>query len=80
LSVVAAIGLLTRRAAGGFALPMLIWLCLTSVGIVGAFVFATLDGEPFAVVPGILVSAIGFVTGGLALVTVIRSGSANDAR
>ena len=74
LCVVAAIGLLRRApAAAAFALPMLIWLCLTSVGIVTAFVFATLGGDEFAVVPAILVSAIGLVTGVLALLAVFRA-------
>jgi hypothetical protein len=39
LCIVAAVGLLRRvPAAAAFALPMLIWLFLTSVGVVGAFV------------------------------------------
>jgi hypothetical protein len=73
LCVVAALALLRGRPAGAFALPMLIWLCLTSVGIVAAFVFAAMDGEPFAIVPGSLVSAIGVLSGGLAVYGVMHT-------
>jgi hypothetical protein len=74
LCVVAAIGLLRRApAAAAFALPMLIWLFLTSVGVVGAFVFATIGGDPFPVVPAVLVSTIGVVTGALAVFGAIRA-------
>jgi hypothetical protein len=74
LCVVAAIGLLRRLdAPGAFALPMLIWLALTSVGIVAAFVFATLAGDPLPVVPLVLVSAIGVGTGALAAYAAFRA-------
>ena len=74
LCVVAAVGLLRRSdAAGAFALPMLIWLCLTSLGIVAAFVFAALAGDPLAVVPLVLVSGIGVVTGALAAFGAARA-------
>jgi hypothetical protein len=74
LCILAAVGLLRRAAAAGaFALPMLIWLSLTSAGIVAAFVFATLGGDPLPVVPLVLVSAIGLVTGALAAYAVLRA-------
>lgn len=74
LCVLAAVGLMRRAdAAGAFALPMLIWLSLTSVGIVAAFVFATLGGDSLPVVPLVLVSTIGLVTGGLAASAVLRA-------
>jgi len=74
LCVLAAVGLWRRAAAvGAFALPMLIWLSLTSVGIVAAFVFATVGGDPLPVVPLVLVSAIGLVTGALAAYSVLRA-------
>lgn len=64
LCIVAAIGLLRKApAAAAFALPMLMWLFVTSVGIVGAFVFATLSGDEFPVAAGALVAAIGILTG-----------------
>jgi hypothetical protein len=73
LCVVAAVGMYRRApAAAAFALPMLIWLFLTSVGVVGAFVFAAAAGDAFAVVPGVLVSAIGVLTGGLAVLGMVR--------
>jgi hypothetical protein len=77
LCVVAALALLRGRPAGAFALPMLIWLCLTSVGIVAAFVFAAMGGEPFAIVPGSLVSVIGVLTGGLAVFGAMRAKEAS---
>ena len=81
LCVVAAIGLLRRTPAlGTFALPMLIWLFLTSAGIVAAFVFATVAGDPFPIVPGVLVSTIGIVTGGLAAFGVLRAGTTDPTR
>lgn len=80
LCLVAAVGLLRRSgAAGAFALPMLIWLFLTSVGIVAAFVFAYLAGEPLAVVPLVLVSTIGALTGALAAFGALR-GRVTDRR
>ena len=79
LCVVAAVGLVRRApAAGALALPMLIWLFLTSVGIVAAFVFATRAGDLFPVVPGVLVSIIGILTGGLAAIGALRA-STTDA-
>jgi hypothetical protein len=74
LCLLAAAGLWRRAAAvGAFAFPMLIWLSLTSVGIVAAFVFATVGGDPLPVVPLVLVSAIGLVTGALAAYAVLRA-------
>jgi hypothetical protein len=76
LCVLAAVGLLRRaEAVGAFALPMLIWLSLTSVGIVAAFVFATLGGDPLPIVPLVLVSMIGIGTGGLAAFGAVRAAS-----
>ena len=81
LCVVAAVGLLRRMpGAAAFALPMLIWLFLTSVGVVGTFVFAAAAGEELAIVPGALVSAIGLLTGGLALVGMRISPALRAAR
>jgi hypothetical protein len=79
LCVIAGIGLLRRApAVGTFALPMLIWLFLTSAGIVAAFVFATMAGDPFPMVPGVLVSSIGILTGGLAAFGVLRAGATDS--
>lgn len=73
LCIVAAVGMHRRApAAAAFALPMLIWLFLTSVGVVGAFVLASAAGDEFAVVPALLVSAIGVLTGGLAVLGMVH--------
>ena len=74
LCIVAAVGLIRRTpAAAAFALPMLIWLFLTSVGVVGAFCSSRRpQATRSQVVPAVLVAAIGVLTGGLALVGVFR--------
>jgi len=73
LCVVAAVGLLRGvRVAGAFALPMLIWLFLTSAGIVGGFAFAALAGDEVPLVVAVLVSAVGIVTLLPAAVAVLR--------
>jgi len=73
--LLAAAGLLRRTWAGAFAVPMLVWLFLTSAGIVVAFVFAAQGGAPFAMGPAVMVGAIGVITAALALVAVVRRGS-----
>ena len=73
LCIVSAVGIYRQApAAAAFALPMLIWLFLTSVGVVGAFVFAAAAGDEFPLVPGVLVATIGVLTGGLAVLGIIR--------
>ncbi|HEX5395894.1 MAG TPA: hypothetical protein VFX74_02265, partial [Candidatus Limnocylindria bacterium] len=52
---------------------MLIWLALTSVGIVAAFILTTLRGDPFPIVPATIVGAIGVVTASLAVTSVRRA-------
>ena len=59
---------------------MLIWLSLTSVGIVAAFLFATAGGDPLPVVPLVLVSTIGVVTGAFAVYSVLRARAAAAVR
>src|SRR3954447_1133371 len=49
LCVVAGVALLRRTALAAFALPMLIWLFLTSGGVFAGFVIPALRGEPFAI-------------------------------
>jgi hypothetical protein len=73
LCVVAGVGLLRGvRVAEAFALPMLIWLFLTSAGIVGGFAFAALAGDEVSVVVAMVVSAVGIVTLLPAAVAVLR--------
>ncbi|MFL5679893.1 MAG: hypothetical protein ACJ77B_04770 [Chloroflexota bacterium] len=66
LCVVAGVALLRRTPLAAFALPMLIWLFLTSVGVFAGFVIPALRGEAFAVVPAAVVGSIGAVVGVLA--------------
>jgi hypothetical protein len=71
LAAIAAIGILqSRPVAAGFAPPMLVWVILTSAGIVGGFFFEARAGEqvavPVAVVIGLL-AAIAVVLAGLTL-------------
>jgi hypothetical protein len=75
---VAGVGLLRGiRVAGAFALPMLIWLFLTSAGIVGGFAFAALAGDEVPLVVAVVVGGVGIVTLLPAAVAVLR-GNARD--
>jgi hypothetical protein len=78
LCVVAGVGLLRGfRVAGAFALPMLIWLFLTSAGIVGGFAFAALAGDEVPLAVAVVVSGVGVVSLLPAAVAVLR-GNARD--
>jgi hypothetical protein len=73
LCLVAGVGLLRgARVAGAFALPMLIWLFLTSAGIVGGFAFAALAGDEVPLVVAVVVGGVGIVTLLPAAVAVVR--------
>ena len=56
-----------------FAVPMLIWLALTSAGIIAAFALQAQAGEVVPLPVVALVAAIGMVTGALPAVTAVRS-------
>lgn len=71
--LLAAAGLLRRTWPAALAVPMLVWLFLTSAGIVVAFVFAAQGGAAFAAGPATMVAVIGAVTAILAIVAVARS-------
>ena len=78
LCLVAGIGLLRHEpAASAFALPILIWLALTSAGIVSGFWFTAQTGEivPLPVVA--LVGVIGIATAVLGA-TALRDGALRD--
>lgn len=78
LCVVAGIGLLRGvRVAQAFALPMLIWLFLTSAGIVGGFAFAAQAGDEVPLAVAVVVGGVGIVTLLPAAVAVVR-GDARD--
>jgi len=78
LCIVAGVGVLRRHtASGAFALPMLIWLALTSAGIVSGFWFTAQAGEIVPLPVVVLVSTIGMAT---ALIgsTGLRDGGARE--
>jgi hypothetical protein len=51
---------------------MLVWLFLTSAGIVGGFAFAALAGDEVSLAVAVVVSAVGIVTVLPAEVAVLR--------
>ncbi len=59
-------------AVAAFAVPMLIWLSLTSAGIVGAFLFQAQAGDAVPLPVVALVAAIGVLTGALAGLAAVR--------
>jgi hypothetical protein len=59
-------------AVASFAVPMLIWLSLTSAGIVGAFALQAQAGEAVPLPVVLLVAAIGVVTALLPALTALR--------
>jgi hypothetical protein len=80
LCVVAGVGLLRgARVAGAFALPMLIWLFLTSAGIVGGFAFAALAGDDVPLVVAGVVGGVGIAAFLPAAVAVVRAGARDGA-
>jgi hypothetical protein len=73
LALVAGIGLLQRRlTAAAFALPMLIWVFLTSAGIVGGFIFEGRAGETVALPVLVVVSGVAIVAALLSLAAIVR--------
>jgi hypothetical protein len=69
LAMVAGIGLLRgRRGAAAFALPMLIWVFLTSAGIVGGFLFAALAGDVVPIAVAVVVGGVGVLAAVLAAI------------
>jgi len=62
LAVIAAIGVLRGVApAANFAVPMLLWVFLTSAGVAGGFLFAARDGDQVPIPILVLIAAIGIV-------------------
>jgi hypothetical protein len=64
LCALAGVGLMRRDRAGGFALPMLIWVPLMSAGILGGFAFTAAAGEDVPL-------AVAVVVGGLAVASAV---------
>jgi hypothetical protein len=62
LAVVAAIGVLRGvPPAANFAVPMLLWVFLTSAGVAGGFLFAARAGEQVPVPIAVLIATLGIV-------------------
>ncbi len=62
LCVAAGVGLLRGiPQAAAFALPMLIWVFLTSAGIVGGFAFAALAGDEVPLAVAVVVGTVGIL-------------------
>jgi hypothetical protein len=77
LAVVAAIGVLRGIApAANFAVPMLLWVFLTSAGVVGGFLFAARAGEQVPVAIAVLIATLGIVA---LVLTGVASVGANRA-
>ena len=74
LCIASGIAVWRGRPAGlaAFTVPMLIWLALTSAGIVAAFVFEAQAGEVVPLPVAILVAAIGVVTAAIPATTAAR--------
>lgn len=67
LAIVAGVGLLRRRpGAAAYALPMLVWVLLTSAGVVGGFGFIALGGDEVPLVVASVVGGLGLLAAGLA--------------
>ena len=76
LAVVAAIGLLRRNvSAAAFAVPMLIWVFLTSAGIAGGFLFEATAGEQTSAAVAIVVALLGIMA---AVLSVLALRPANE--
>ena len=73
LCAVAGIGLIRRNRSASFALPMLIWVPLTSAGILGGFVFAAAAGDEVPIVVAAILGGLGLIAAGVAAVPLVRS-------
>ena len=73
LVLVGSVGLLRRRpAAAAFALPMLIWVLLTSAGVIGGFIFEASAGETVPVPVAGLIGTLAALAGALVLWAILR--------
>ena len=73
LVLVGSVGLFRRRpTAAAFALPMLIWVLLTSAGVIGGFIFESSAGETVSVPVAGLIGALAALAGALALWAILR--------
>lgn len=73
LALVGGVGLLRRLpTAAAFALPMLIWVLLTSAGVIGGFIFESTAGETVPIPVLGVISALALLAGALALWAILR--------
>lgn len=72
LCAVAGIGLIRRNRNASFALPMLIWVPLTSAGILGGFVFSAAAGDEVPIVVAAVLGGLGIVAACVAAVALVR--------
>jgi hypothetical protein len=74
LAAVAGIGLLRGRpTAAAYAQPMLIWVFLTSAGIVGGFLFAAMAGDEVPIAVSIVVGGVGVLAAVLAAMPLLAN-------
>jgi hypothetical protein len=74
LVAIAGIGLLRGRpTAAAYGQPMLIWVFLTSAGIVGGFLFAALAGEEVPIAVSIVVGGVGVLAAVLAAMPLLAN-------
>lgn len=72
LCVVAGIGLIRRNRSASFALPMLIWVPLTSAGILGGFLFAAVAGDEVPIGVAAVLGGLGLVAACVAAMPLVR--------
>ncbi len=72
LCAVAGIGLIRRNRSAAFALPMLIWVPLTSAGILGGFLFAAAAGDEVPIVVAAVLGGLGLASACVAAMPLMR--------
>jgi hypothetical protein len=75
LCALAGIGLLRRNTAAAYAFPMLIWVALMGVGVVGGFLLMAAAGDQIAVPVVVAIGGLSIVASILAAVALVRPGS-----
>lgn len=79
MAVVGGVGLLRESPRpAAFALPMLIWIFLTSAGIEGGVLIAALAGDEVALPVAVIIGALGGGAAALAVTPIVPRGRAPD--
>lgn len=68
----AGIGLIRRNRSASLALPMRIWVPLTSAGILGGFLFTAAASDEVPIVVAAVLSVLGPVAACVAAVPLVR--------